>query len=302
MRWRNRLSMVELHCLCRKPEVKGVAMIFCDRCRKWFHPPCLKLTKKQFEKAQLSPSFLCNSCKDVEAGEKTFDVNFIVSRRRSTKGGKYEYLIRWKGYSSRHDTWEPEANLTACWDVKMTFDREQDRSAKGKDGKQTSYRDKTSIPSPKKQLTRKNFGKNSPSKKILHKKKLKSNNKANSGYKSRKKPVGAKRKYKLEDRKSNKKARPDPDDDPEGDGQQSLVEAKFLDQYGEVAYKELKLQLDEFVTKQKAEHKDLTGHQMNVYKETYVDIYTQKLKKWWKKSGGNFKADFCFWLFFIWQI
>lgn len=37
----------------------------------------------------------------------------IVDKRRNKKG-KWEYLIRWKGYGSKEDTWEPEHHLLHC--------------------------------------------------------------------------------------------------------------------------------------------------------------------------------------------
>uniref|UniRef100_A0A3Q2Z1L3 Chromodomain Y like 2 n=1 Tax=Hippocampus comes TaxID=109280 RepID=A0A3Q2Z1L3_HIPCM len=40
-------------------------------------------------------------------------VEHIVDRRRNKKG-KWEYLIRWKGYGSKEDTWEPENHLLHC--------------------------------------------------------------------------------------------------------------------------------------------------------------------------------------------
>uniref|UniRef100_A0A3Q2PYI9 Chromodomain Y like 2 n=1 Tax=Fundulus heteroclitus TaxID=8078 RepID=A0A3Q2PYI9_FUNHE len=47
-----------------------------------------------------------NICKNVI-------VERIVDKRRNKKG-KWEYLIRWKGYGSKEDTWEPEHHLLHC--------------------------------------------------------------------------------------------------------------------------------------------------------------------------------------------
>lgn len=40
-------------------------------------------------------------------------VEKIVDKRKN-KRGKWEYLIRWKGYGSAEDTWEPEHHLLHC--------------------------------------------------------------------------------------------------------------------------------------------------------------------------------------------
>ncbi|KAM6980604.1 chromodomain Y-like protein 2 [Aplochiton taeniatus] len=42
-----------------------------------------------------------------------YEVERIVDKRRNKKG-KWEYLIRWKGYGSQEDTWEPENHLLHC--------------------------------------------------------------------------------------------------------------------------------------------------------------------------------------------
>lgn len=42
-----------------------------------------------------------------------YEVERIVDKRRNKKG-KWEYLIRWKGYGSKEDTWEPENHLLHC--------------------------------------------------------------------------------------------------------------------------------------------------------------------------------------------
>lgn len=48
---------------------------------------------------------------DDESGdEKDFEVDRIIDVH-TKKNGKKEFLIRWKGYSEKHDTWEPEDNL-----------------------------------------------------------------------------------------------------------------------------------------------------------------------------------------------
>ncbi len=43
----------------------------------------------------------------------------FVSRRGGHKGRKnrLEFLICWKGYSPKNDTWEPRENLLTCNDI-----------------------------------------------------------------------------------------------------------------------------------------------------------------------------------------
>lgn len=51
--------------------------------------------------------------------ERIIDVSFL-------KNNKREFLIRWKGYSSKSDTWEPEENLD-CADLIAKFMEKVDR-------------------------------------------------------------------------------------------------------------------------------------------------------------------------------
>ena len=44
-------------------------------------------------------------------GNEYWEVDAILESR-TLQSGTAEYLIRWKGYGSSHDSWEPERNLT----------------------------------------------------------------------------------------------------------------------------------------------------------------------------------------------
>lgn len=58
-------------------------------------------------------------------------VQRIVDKRKNKKG-KWEYLIRWKGYGSKEDTWEPAHHLLHCEEFIDQFNnlRLQDRRSK----------------------------------------------------------------------------------------------------------------------------------------------------------------------------
>ncbi|NWV58240.1 MPP8 phase, partial [Daphoenositta chrysoptera] len=54
-----------------------------------------------------------------EEGEDVFEVEKILDVK--TEGGKIFYKVRWKGYTSDDDTWEPEAHLEDCKEVLLEF-------------------------------------------------------------------------------------------------------------------------------------------------------------------------------------
>ncbi|XP_028297194.1 chromodomain Y-like protein isoform X2 [Gouania willdenowi] len=57
------------------------------------------------------------------ATEEYYEVERIVDRRKNKKG-KVEYLVRWRGYGSDADTWEPESNLSTCMIYVHDFNRQ----------------------------------------------------------------------------------------------------------------------------------------------------------------------------------
>ncbi|XP_054127778.1 M-phase phosphoprotein 8 [Melozone crissalis] len=56
---------------------------------------------------------------DEEEGEDVFEVEKILDVKN--EGGKTLYKVRWKGYTSDDDTWEPEAHLEDCKEVLLEF-------------------------------------------------------------------------------------------------------------------------------------------------------------------------------------
>ncbi|XP_071591271.1 M-phase phosphoprotein 8 [Heliangelus exortis] len=56
---------------------------------------------------------------EEEEEEDVFEVEKILDVK--TEGGKILYKVRWKGYSSDDDTWEPEVHLEDCKEVLLEF-------------------------------------------------------------------------------------------------------------------------------------------------------------------------------------
>ena len=52
---------------------------------------------------------------DLIENEHEYEVETIISPRRSGRG--YQYLVKWKGYSTGDNTWEPERHLTNAQEI-----------------------------------------------------------------------------------------------------------------------------------------------------------------------------------------
>ncbi|XP_031802775.1 chromodomain Y-like protein isoform X2 [Sarcophilus harrisii] len=63
------------------------------------------------------------------ASEELYEVERIVDKRKNKKG-KTEYLVRWKGYDSEDDTWEPEQHLVNCEEYIHDFNRRHNEKQK----------------------------------------------------------------------------------------------------------------------------------------------------------------------------
>ena len=48
---------------------------------------------------------------DLVDGEKEFEVEQILGMKQMGKGRKTQYLVKWKGYPTSDNSWEPEKNL-----------------------------------------------------------------------------------------------------------------------------------------------------------------------------------------------
>ena len=46
---------------------------------------------------------------DLVNGEEEYEVEAIIAHRK--RGAGHQYLVKWKGYGSNNNSWEPECNL-----------------------------------------------------------------------------------------------------------------------------------------------------------------------------------------------
>jgi len=89
---------------------------------------------------------------------KDYDVEKIVSKR-TDENGRIFYLIKWKGYSSSDNSWEPENHVANCQNLIKAFKAEQAKKKNlnsNPSERRTSQRSTRSNLSPSKQSTNKN--------------------------------------------------------------------------------------------------------------------------------------------------
>ncbi|XP_058589122.1 chromodomain Y-like protein isoform X1 [Neofelis nebulosa] len=99
---------------------------------------------------------------------ETCRVERIVDKRKNKKG-KTEYLVRWKGYDSEDDTWEPEQHLVNCEEYIHDFNRRHTEKQKESTLPRTN---RTSPNNARKQISRStnsNFSKTSPKSLVIGK-------------------------------------------------------------------------------------------------------------------------------------
>jgi|JI6StandDraft_1071083.scaffolds.fasta_scaffold10053_5 hypothetical protein len=55
-----------------------------------------------------------------------YEVEKILGHRErkgkpKSKAGQLQYLLKWKDYEQRHNSWEPESNVLGCDDLLMEY-------------------------------------------------------------------------------------------------------------------------------------------------------------------------------------
>ncbi|XP_056679363.1 chromodomain Y-like protein isoform X4 [Monodelphis domestica] len=97
-----------------------------------------------------------------------WQVERIVDKRKNKKG-KTEYLVRWKGYDSEDDTWEPEQHLVNCEEYIHDFNRRHNEKQKESTLTRTN---RTSPNNARKQISRStnsSFSKTAPKSLVIGK-------------------------------------------------------------------------------------------------------------------------------------
>jgi len=55
-------------------------------------------------------------------GEEEYEVEKVINKRK--RYGKWEYLVRWKGYTAKEDSWEKKENLKNAKEAVEDYERE----------------------------------------------------------------------------------------------------------------------------------------------------------------------------------
>ncbi|KAM3453263.1 hypothetical protein MY3296_003854 [Beauveria thailandica] len=65
-----------------------------------------------------------------EEGGEDWEVEKIVDARIEAETYVHWYRVKWKGWSAKHNTWEPKKNLASCQDLIEEFEALQEKEAR----------------------------------------------------------------------------------------------------------------------------------------------------------------------------
>lgn len=91
--------------------VKGKANEFKVRWKGFSAKHDLWVAESELNCPQMIKKYYKDNIKEEE--EESYEVQSIVKMRESKKNG-IEYMVRWKGYSAKDDSWLPESELESC--------------------------------------------------------------------------------------------------------------------------------------------------------------------------------------------
>lgn len=103
-------------------------MVACDKCDVYYHFDCVNLTQELVDKID---HYYCDACEDKfkiittwysdkptreerkMKRDHFYEIEKILAHKITASGGRY-FKIKWKHYSLREASWEPEENLSGC--------------------------------------------------------------------------------------------------------------------------------------------------------------------------------------------
>lgn len=88
--------------------------------------------KRQSQGQKQSPKKVAKEGKQEKQDGDRWEVERIVDDRIEADTYIHWYQVKWKGYSAKHNTWEPKKNLATCQDLIEDFERLEKNGSKGK--------------------------------------------------------------------------------------------------------------------------------------------------------------------------